>query len=204
MKPITAEQKLRAIEVLSKAFKNVPGVLWILKKDGQLATRLRILCAFCIEAAIKKGGAFITSDQKGVALIFKNTRRQNIFHWIKEFVFLANRSIGWSRVWSMIQRERLIRSKRMKQEHLYFWMMGVEDNSNGLQTVIEIRDHMVNMSKEYNLPIVSETTVPRNLKTYQRYGFRIYDECYVPSEDLTIWFLVRDKDVVQEMLRKAS
>jgi hypothetical protein len=152
-----------------------------------------------------KDGAFITSDEKGVALIFKSNKRQPVLQWLNGFFFLATHAVGWSRMWSMIQRERLIKGKRMKQEHLYFWMMGVEDNSNGLQTVMEIRDHMVQLSKEHALPIISETTVPRNLRTYQRYGFRVYDECYVPSEDLTIWFLVRDRDaeVLPERLSKA-
>jgi hypothetical protein len=141
---------------------------------------------------MQKDGAFMTSDSKGVVLIFQNTAKQKPIQWLSGYLTLGARCIGWSRAWSIIQREREIVSRRPKLKHLYLWMMGIEDNERGLKTIIEIRNFIFDYSKKLRLPIYAETTVERNLLLYKRYGFEIYDEWEVPEKGLKVWFIKRD------------
>ncbi len=192
MEIISKGNKNIAVDILATAFKDNAGALWVIKKDNKIQARLKVLCNFCVDVAIEKNGAYITADQKGVALMFRSNARQRLLNWLNGYLSLGNYCIGWDRAWGMIQRERKILGFRPKDEHLYFWMVGVKDNRHGVDTIIEIRDFTFRRSRELMLPIVAETTSKKNLAVYQRYGFNVYNEWHVQNQGITIWFLIRD------------
>ncbi|MDA8885991.1 hypothetical protein N8368_02435 [Bacteroidia bacterium] len=192
MQQVTEATKKTALRILVSSFGDNPGALWVIKKKGNLRKRLAVLCLFCLEVSMQKQGAYLTTDNNGVALIFKNTARQNPFKWIWGYIQLGNKCIGWDRAYSIIRRERTIQGKRPKREHLYFWMLAVENNSFGLSTIIEIRDFTYQLSQKYNLPIYAETSLPKNRLMYERYGFKVYDTWIIEKEEITLWFLARE------------
>ena len=191
MLPITKATKKSALRVLVASFGDNPGALWVIKKKGNISNRLTALCTFCLEVSMQKNGAYLTSDTNGVALIYKSIARQNPIQWLWGYIKLGNKCIGWDRAISIIKRESTIQKKRPNKEHLYFWMLAVEDNKFGLSTIIEIRDFAYELSSRYNLPIYAETTLPKNLLMYERYGFTVYHTWVVEEEGITMWFLER-------------
>ena len=196
MRAVDNTSKPRALEILVKAFSTVPGALWVVKKDTKIEHRILVLCEFCLSTSMQKQGAFISSDNKGVALIFDSRKKQNPLNWLLGYIKLGNYCIGWDRAWSIIQRERTIQSKRPKSPHLYFWMLAVEDNTQGVQTIIELRDYAYKLSEKSGLPIYAETTSKRNLLMYQRYGFEVYDTWEVTNQNIIIWFLKREANKI--------
>lgn len=190
MKRFNAAQRDHALDILVNAFRDNAGTRWIVKKDHRQEERLRELCRFCLDVSDEKKGAFVTDDQKGVALLFDSRSRQRLVPFIRNYFLLGNNCIGWDRAWSMIQRERTIQSKRPADSHLYCWMLGV--HNTGLATIKEIRDFIFKVSRDSNKAIVAETTSERALRLYQRYGFRVYHRWDVASERLTVWFIRRD------------
>lgn len=192
---ITNKNKDIALQVLTSAFKTIPGALWILKKDNKIQKRLVVLCQFCLSVAMQKKGAFISSDNNGVALLFKSNAKQNPIMWLMGYINLGNYCIGWTRAWSIIKRERYIVSKRPKSLYLYFWMLGIKKNRNGVNTILEIKDFIFERSKKLQLPIIAETTVKKNLVMYKRYGFEVYDEWETGQNGIKIWFIQRPWDL---------
>ncbi len=192
MEAIDHSTENRALDVLVTAFRNIPGVLRVIKKDKHLTERLRVLCRFCVRISIDKQGAFITSDRKGVALLFSSNARQPLLRLLKAYFIISSYCIGWNRAWNIFKRERVIRSRRPGSEHLYFWMLGVEDNSKGLNTIIEMRDFAFKRSRELQLPIIAETTCEKNLVLYKRYGFKVYDRWKAPGQNICVWFILRE------------
>lgn len=192
MNEILPKQHQKALAVLSNAFTNNPGVLWVIKNDHKVPQRLIALCDFCLRVAMEKKGAYITSDQKGVALLFGSKEKQKPHRWLINYIRLGQYCIGWNRAWAMIKREREIVSRRPKSEHLYFWMLGVEDHTFGLNTIIEIRDFVFALSKSRQLPIYAETTLEKTLTLYKRYGFKVYDEWETGKDGVKVYFICRD------------
>lgn len=192
MEAITADNKERAIRVLVTAFKDNPGAQWVIKKDHRLSERLEALCRFCVEVSLLKHGAYISSDLKGVALFYNCNKRVSLFPMIKHYLLMIHFCVGWRRAWYIYNRERTITKRRFQKEHIYFWMLGVEDHTNGVSTVVEMRDFAFRYSRELQLPLVAETTSSKNVVLYQRFGFRIYDEWVVKEQNLTVWFMTRD------------
>ena len=77
----------------------------------------------------------------------------------------------------------------MKEEHLYFWFLGVEKGGN--KAVFEIKDQIFQWSEEKKLPILLETSVIRNRKVYERYGFEVYHTWDDSGNGNTLWFMRR-------------
>lgn len=192
MNPLSNTSKERAIQVLTGAFRDIPGALWILKKDKQIQERLKVLCHFCVSVAMQKQGAYLSSDNKGVALIFKSGLKLAPLKSLLGYIRLGSFCIGWSRAWEIIQREKQIVSRRPKEEHLYFWMLAVEDHTNGLNTIIEMRNFVYGLSSDLKLPIFAETTVEKNLVLYRRYGFEVYDTWDTGKQGIKVWFIRRE------------
>lgn len=192
MNQISSNQYQIALGVLTHAFANNPGALWVIKNDHKIQQRLRVLCDFCLRVSMEKNGAYITSDLKGVALLFHSKAKQKPWNWLIQYLRLGQYCIGWDRAWSMIQRESQIVSRRPQSEYLYFWMLGVEDHTYGLNTIIEIRDFVFKLSKDRQLPIYAETTMQKTLALYIRYGFQVYDEWDTGKDGVKVYFIRRD------------
>lgn len=189
---VDSNNKSLALQVLIASFRNNPGVLWVVKKDKHLEKRIAVLCNYCLTVAMEKDGAFITSDGKGVALIFKSWKKQHFMNWLLGYATLWRKCIGWNRPLAIIKREAEITKRRPKEEHLYFWMLGVEDRSKGLNPIKEIRDFVYEYSKKEKLPIFAETAAKNMLTLYNRYGFTVYDQW--ENDGLNVWFIKRPFD----------
>lgn len=192
MKRITTNEKEMALKVLSAAFSANPGVLYVAKKDINLLARIDVLLAYCLHIAMNKKGAFISSDNKGVVLIFDSHEKQSLLDGLRGYIKLGNDCIGWDRAPKIILRQRKILKMRYKPRHLYCWMIGVEDHKNGLTSIREMRDFIFDLSSRKKLPIVAETTMSENLSLYKRYGFSIYKTWERTQDNMTTWFIKRE------------
>lgn len=189
---VSNSTKSLALDVLKTAFKDNPGVRWVVKKDTKIDSRIQALCEHCLNVSIQKKGAYLTTDQKGVALLFKSWYKQKPLDWFLSYLRLGNKCIGWDRAYGMIQREKNIRAKRPSSKHLYFWMLAVKDHTYGLETIKEIRDFVFAYSKQEKLPIYAETTMKSTLNLYLRYGFEIYDAWETGVDGIVVYFIWRD------------
>ena len=194
MNKIGKTNKKRALEILSAAFKNNDGVLTVVKKDQHIEKRSVELCNYCLTVSIEKNGAFITSDEKGVSLIFKSWEKQTFSNWLKGYIRLGQYCIGWNRALKIIRRNKEIERRRLKNKHLYFWMLAVEDHTFGLETIKSMRDFVFNYSLNEQLPIYAEATSKKTLMLYKRYGFEVYGEWKENNNGPTVYFIRREWD----------
>ena len=191
MKSVTKSTFPIALSVLESTFHDNPGVLWVVKNDAEVLSRVDVLCKFCLKVAIEKKGAFITEDQKGVALLIKSWKKQNPWNWLIGYLRLGQYAIGWDRAMHIVKRERIIQSRRPKTKHLYFWMLAVKDHTYGLETIKKIRDFVFEYSYNEQLFIYAETTMKSTLNLYLRYGFEVYDTWETKEKGITVYFIRR-------------
>jgi hypothetical protein len=71
-------------------------------------------------------------------------------------------------------------------------MIAVNPEWKGLETIIELRDFSYELSDQKGLPIFAEATEKKTKVTYERYGFKVFDEWKVEAENIHLWFLRRD------------
>jgi len=192
VKKITSSTKNKAVEIVCTAFKDIDAVTSVIKYDSKKDERVKVLFDFCVSVSMEKEGAFLTSDEMGVALLFKSWKKLSFASAVSNYFKLVHYGISWERAPQMILRELRLQKRRTKEKHLYFWLLGFDNSVKDLQRMIQIRDFCFSYAKEQQLPIAAETSSKGALKMYLRYGFKIYDE-WKPSEDKpTLYFIIRD------------
>ena len=182
--------KERVVTILSESFRNIPGVLNVIKQDGNNDMRLRSLARYAFNTAYSRDGVYMSTDGEGAAICYRyNYKKNGIRDYLNQLV-LGFEVIGFSRIFKIIKRDNYIKSIRKAEgDYLYFWFLGVSDKgrATGNGAVLNLKDQIFAKAEEEKLPVYLETSVELNKRVYQRYGFEVYHEWQ--EENNMIWFM---------------
>ncbi len=181
-----------ALEVLRKAMKENPNLLWM---TGGGRKRLRNLYSFCLKMAILCQGAYLHANTKGVLLFYKRGSKSTFRNGIKKiklYFFFIISVIDVFKLFKVCKVQALVKEKTPSIPHLYCLIIAVSPEEKSTQTIIELRDFLFEQSKKQQLPIYIQTSVRRNKVLFERYGFECYDMVQNTSGDYTLWLLKRD------------
>lgn len=198
------DQRELVVEMLSKAFLENPRVLRTVKK-GNTEKKLRIMTEYAYDLVKKYNGIFISSDESTAMLYYrKSEHKMNVCDTWRYFrMFML--CIKPTKALAIHKREKYIESLRPQGiDYIYVWLLGNNPQIKGLKGLAEIRNCLDEKSIEYNLPILIETTVERNLKLYQYVGFETYHHWYDAKEDMNVWFLLREVKVARRNFEKTG
>ena len=182
-------------EILAEAFKTNPSVNWVVGNRKGKQTRINLVVKYSVDKCLREGTALISGNEKGAALYFLPDYSTFSFREIYWQVVLAIRVVGLFRVFEIMKRERFIKSKKRAVSHLYFWYLGVKSDTRDGKAFRELRDYVFELAKENGLPILIETSEPKNIKPYQRIGFKTYFKWEVPKKEMSVWFMQRNVEV---------
>jgi len=105
VKKITKANKAKAVAIVCTAFKDIDAVTSVIKYDSKKEERVRVLFDFCVSVSMEKEGAFLTSDEMGVALLFKSWKKLSFESAVSNYFKLVHYGISWERAPQMIMRE---------------------------------------------------------------------------------------------------
>ena len=173
MRMAAIAEKDKGIDIISSTFENNPGVNWLVRQGGDHHRKVKRLACYAFFKSFLSKGAFIFSNEKGVALCcrfkYKVFSLKEVFYQLR-FALL---SINPSRTPKVLKRESYRRSKRpLSGDHLYFWFLGVLPEAE--RAVYELRDAIFELATEQNLAIYLETAMERTKVVYERYGFETF------------------------------
>jgi hypothetical protein len=192
------------VDMLSKAFLDNPRVLRTVKKGTQ-AKKLRIMTEYAYDLVKKYQGVFLSSDFSTAMLYYRKGEHKMNLYDIWRYFRMFMLCIKPSKALSIQKREKYIESLRPQGiDYIYVWLLGNNPQIRGLKGLAEVRNRLDEKSLEYNLPILIETTVERNLKLYQYVGFEIYHHWFDDKQDLNVWFLLREVKVARANMVKAG
>ncbi len=188
MRKASIAEKDKVIDIISSTFDTNPGINWLIKKSGSHKRKIHRLASYAFLKSYLREGAFISSNEKGVALCYRfNYRVFSLREVIYQLRF-ALLSINPRRIPKVLKRESYRRSKRPDSgNYLYFWFLGVIPDGRG--AVYELRDAIFEMATELNLPIYLETAMERTKVAYERYGFETFYYWEDPAENIKFWFM---------------
>lgn len=187
------KDKKRIVDIICESYDSNPSVNWVIKNDKHRARRIRVLAEYAFDMAYRRKGVYISSNNEGITICYKyNVRKESLGDYIGQ-AKLALFSIGVSRALKILKREGYTKKTRPANgEFLYFWFWGVSDKARGSSAAKESKDYIFELSKNLQLPIYLETSVPQNKRVYERYGFETYDTW--TDNDHLIWLMRRGID----------
>ena len=190
MKHATLSDKQKAIHIITHTFHENPSVNAVIGEGGNRDKKIRRLANYAFVKAMNRKGAYLPSNQKGVALCFESTQKGgNLTELIAELQFAT--SLPLKKIIQIVKREKYLKQHRLSAPHLYFWFLGVQ--KGGGSAVFEIKNSIFQLADKHQLPIVLETSVLRNKLAYERYGFEVYHEW--KTEAHTLWFMMRKPEL---------
>lgn len=185
-------KKEEVIEKVALLLKEIPTSMEIVKDDSKKDKRFHYLATHMVEKAIKKDALIISKNQKGIAILFKTSSKDDNF-WkdIPEQLGLLINVTGFKKAINILKSQKYIKNQRPKEgEYLYCWFWGILADARGAdtQTGKEMKDEFYRQAVEYNLPLYAETRMRQNALVYQRFGFELFNKWQHPSGD-TMYFL---------------
>jgi len=193
--------KEEVIEKVAILLKEIPTSLEVVKNDSKRDKRFHYLATHMVEKAIKKDALIISENGKGIAILFKTSKKDDNF-WknIPEQLGLLINVTGFKNALNILTTQKYIKQQRPQEgEYLYCWFWGILADARGADQQVgkEMKDEFYRQAQEYKLPLYAETRMRQNAVVYQRFGFELFNKWAHPSGD-TMYFLKYTPPVLRE------
>lgn len=179
--------KEKLIENVAILLRETPSSSDIIINDRKVNKRYLYLAKYMIEKGIRKNALMYSEDFGSIAIVFHkkpNEKENNIFN-LWEDLKLAFYATGISKGLKALKIQKELKSKYpIHEEHLYCWFLGVVSNERGLtdkKLAYKMKDKILAVSNQKQLPLIAETRTKRNAMAYMRYGFKITEKWNHPN-----------------------
>lgn len=192
MRNASPTDRHKVIEILTESFSENPGVDWIFSSNKNKKKKLKKLAEYAYAKCIHSGQVFISSNDRGVALIYKEPADKWYLDEKLKFVKFGLYSIPLLRIQKVLKRESFRKSVRLKNiPHYYFWFLGVL--KYGENAGLELNQGVIDLCKKEKIPLFLETSVERNKMIYERLGYESYFHWTDDSKNISFWFMKYDR-----------
>lgn len=180
------------LDIMAGAFRESDRLRPILRK-GKTEKRLKIMAEYAYDLAVKFNGVYLSED-KTTAIVYWQQSKYN--RSVKDYVKYAVmflRTIKLHKLFETARREKYVESRRPElDDYIYVWLLGKDPETNSIRGLADIRDHLNELARTLDIPILIETTVEKLLKLYRYVGFEVYDEFYDNTIGMPVYFLRKD------------
>jgi len=188
---ISESTKKRIIEILTKSFDDNKSTNWAVKNDKKRIARISRLMNYAIKLCEKQDGVLISENKNGAIIYDYPKKSKYTFNrLVLDIQFIFN-VIGLTRLFKVLKREEYIKNFHPKENYIYLWFLGVLPEKQGEGTGNELLKDLSLKADQENLPIVLETSNPKNLEFYKKFGFSIYHEWNSDFIGFSTWFMKR-------------
>jgi len=177
-------------EILISAFESSiedSSINLTVKQDENRVERMKVLMEYLFERAMLFGEVFISDNEKACLLVKYTHLEKVTFKTIRLDIHLAFKCIGIERVYKVLKRQKIAKKNYPKEKHIRPVILGVKNEINGKGTAARLLIKLMHHFKDNKLPVILDAASKKNVKMYQKFGFRIIKED--DSLGFPIWFL---------------
>ena len=191
---LTSKDYSKACEVLGLAFQEDPIWKAILKDDPDKFSKV---FGVPLKYSLKYGVVYASSPNlEGIAAwVPSDYVKSTFFRLLMSGALWSAMKLG-RKIGKLIQEVFEIitedRETNMKGTYLYLYVIGVGPDHQGKG----IGSHLINSMLSNippEIPIYLETETERNVRLYERLGFKILKKIMVPSLQLPMWEMLHDR-----------
>ena len=166
---IYGDDAAAAIGVVTLAFSADPVARWVYPSAEQYLRHFPEFIRAFAGKSFEKGTAFLAPDSAGAALWLPPETEPEEGRLLDLF---------WSSTSEKVQKDLFPVFEQMgafhpKQPHWYLPMIGVEPTRQGSGVGSALMQHALANCDAYRLPAYLESSNPRNIPLYERFGFKV-------------------------------
>lgn len=184
-------------EVLGRALNDDPISLYIFPNDEERKEKLKYVFRVTTCIGVRYGEVRATSPNlEGIAIWMPYKRFKEKFSWVLR---CGGLSMGIKLGLEAAKRSNPIRNfiekvhvEIISDEHWYLNELGVDPPFQGKGYGSSLMRYMLKKIDEQGLPVYLETSLEKNVKYYEKFGFKLIREALIPETDVNLWFMLRD------------
>jgi ribosomal protein S18 acetylase RimI-like enzyme len=191
---LTSKDYSKACEVLGLAFQEDPIWKAILKDDPD---KFSLVFGVPLKYSLKYGVVLASSPNlEGIAAWLPSDYiKSSFFRFLMSGALWSAMKLG-SKIGKLIQEVFEIitedRETNMKGTYLYLYVIGVAPEHQGKGIGSRLINSMLTHLPP-KVPIYLETETERNVKLYEKLGFKVLKKIMVPSLQLPMWEMLHDR-----------
>ena len=189
----------KAGAVLADAFQNDP--FWRALLEDINIDQKRSFYEGSVRYGYRYGEAYATSDHLEGITVWVPSDHADMTFWraIRSGSFNTAMKIGikmslkMKPIFEPLEEAR--RANMNGQEYIYVIIVGIAQEYQGQGFGRKLLSAMIEESEQIQKSLYLETTTPKNVKMYERQGFRVLNQITLPIIDLPQWGMVREATV---------
>ena len=130
---------------------------------------------YLFDQAILFGDVFLSDNKKACLLVLYPHQKKILFKTIKSEIKLAFKAIGIFRVFKVLRRQRTVAKNYPKENYLKPLILGVQKEAKGNGTAARFMIEVKSYFKNNKLPVIIDVALEKNVKLYQKFGFRVFN-----------------------------
>jgi ribosomal protein S18 acetylase RimI-like enzyme len=183
-------------EVLARAFARDPAFSYFTKRDEHRHERM----AAGMEALLRYASAhlsdtYTTADLAGAAIWtppgYSGLELRALPGMLRRSLFMC----GWRGLVTIMSAHRVLDerlARHVPEPNYYLSVLGVGPARQGQGIGSALMQPITERCDRERIPASLATNLERNLRLYERHGFRVVDEIHVPRTEIPTWLMRRD------------
>jgi hypothetical protein len=179
------------ISIVTNAFEQNPRVMSMVKKKDP-SRNVRLMTEYAYQLVEKFNGIYLSKDKTTVLFYYLESQYKRSFIDYLKYGKMFMKAIRPSQLIPTLKREKHIKSLRLDYEDfIYVWILGSDPNKTSIRGLVDIRNHLFELSEKLQLPILIETAVEKVRKLYHYVGFEEYHKWEDTEAGIDVWFMER-------------
>lgn len=196
-RPLTKAHIPAAVDVLTRAFADDPGLLFVLPDAADRARLNARLAEAALRYTLRCGAALVTDDEvRGVALWFPPDAPPPTPEDIEETGIAAVPTLigeaAWTRFNRLIAHLDALHPVLAPEPHWYLGMLGVDPDWQRQGLGAALMEPIFAQADRAAVCCYLEAPTADNARYYTNRGFRVVGETDVPESTVHIWLMRRD------------
>ncbi len=181
--------------MLTRAFARDPFISYLAGDAPQRDQRMQAgWTAILRFASARLSDTWTTDDHAGVAIWVPPGRKGSTALESVRLMPALGRLAGWRRLRSVSEAVTTLERRRhhhCPQPHFYLSALGVEPERQGQGIGTALLRPVLERCDSEDLPAYLETAGTRNVRLYERHGFKVVEELTLPRTDVRGWLMLR-------------
>ena len=188
-------QRRRAGELLARAFHNDPTYVVVIPEEGKRAKALPWLFNRVVGDALLLGQVYTTPTLEGaICWLPPGQTGLTIGGILRSGLYATPLKMGlpaYGRFDAYMSYADKLHEHYAPESHWYLWAIGVDPSSQGRGIGSRLLQPVLEQASADGTACYLETGTERNIRFYEKHGFRVVSEGKVPKLAVPVWAMVR-------------
>ena len=184
-------------KVLGRAFCNDPVPIQVIPNDAERKVKIEYIFQMITCLGIRYGEAHaISPNLEGIAIWIPFKTYEESFLRIFRCIFnteVYKMRFEAQRRYKPIEKiNKKLHLKYAPREHWYLQTLGIDPPHQGKGHGSELLKFMLERIDKQGLPVYLETSTEKNVKFYEKFGFKLMEELIIPTTRMKEYFMLRE------------